>query len=377
MAISIPFAVDHGIQGLPETERRVLLELILHGGQSRVRIAEKLGLSRTSLTRVTRQLLDAGFVVEGEMQLSGTRGRPAEALYLRQDAARFAGVKLTADQLYLVVTDLSATIVAETAVALPSRKVEDVVALIADEIARLEEQVGALTGVGIAAAGDVRSADRGPILQHSNFLGWDEVPLARLVADASGIPATLVNDVHALTGAQHWFGGEERHRSLVVYGVGAGIGCGVVVADELHLGAHGRAGRIGHSRIGGRGRRCETATATASTASSPCRRSSTAPASKPGSTLSRSIGRAAATPSRSERSSRAARALGAAVADAVNAYDPDMVAIMGEGVDMLDLAPGQFRTGLAEFLEQGDADSVLSTDPPSISTSTPGVPQSR
>ncbi|GAA1997886.1 ROK family transcriptional regulator [Microbacterium pumilum] len=364
MAISIPFAVDTGIQGLPDTERRVLLELILHGGQSRVRIAERLGLSRTSLTRVTRQLLDAGFVIEGEMQLSGTRGRPAEALYLRQDAARFAGVKLTADQLYLVVTDLSATIVAETAVALPSRKVEDVVALIAHEIARLEDQLGALTGVGIAAAGDVRSADRGPILQHSNFLGWDEVPLARLVADASGIPATLVNDVHALTGAQHWFGGEERHRSLVVYGVGAGIGCGVVIAEELHLGAHGRAGRIGHSRIGGRGRRCENG-------HRDCIHSFvTMPAIEQGAgveageyalALDRARGGEAVALGAFES---AARALGAAVADAVNAYDPDMVAIMGEGVDMLDLAPEQFRTGLAEFLEQGDAGSILIDRPP-------------
>ncbi len=55
---------------------------------------------------------------------------------------------------------------------------------------------------------------------------------------------------------------------------------------------------------------------------------------------------------------RAAFALGVAIADSVNAVDPEAVAVMGEGLDMLDIAPDEVRRGLAEYLEQGDPDRV-------------------
>jgi len=42
---------------LGATEGRVLLELLLRGAQSRTRIADNLGLSRTGLTRAARSLV--------------------------------------------------------------------------------------------------------------------------------------------------------------------------------------------------------------------------------------------------------------------------------------------------------------------------------
>ena len=45
---------------LHEGLRRVLRELIIHGGQSRVDMARKLDVSRANLSRLTRELLDLG-----------------------------------------------------------------------------------------------------------------------------------------------------------------------------------------------------------------------------------------------------------------------------------------------------------------------------
>jgi predicted NBD/HSP70 family sugar kinase len=347
--------------GLPDTERRVLLELLLHGGQSRVRIAERLGLSRTSLTRTTRALLDARVITEGEWQASGARGRPAEMLHLRPDAAHFVGVKLTADRMYLVVTDLRGNVVAEVEEDLPSREVSDVVALIARSV---PADPGDIAGIGIAVAGDVTDSPEGAILRHSNFLGWDAVALARLVTDATQLHATIVNDVHALAGAHHWFGSAEHHDSLIVYGIGAGIGAGVVIGGELHLGTHGRAGRVGHTRIGGHGRRC-------SNGHTDCIHSFvTMPAIEhnAGVAAGRYADAVAAARRREEHALQAfhdaARALGAVIAESVNAFDPAIVTLMGEGLDMVDLAPESLSASLAEYLEQGDPGSVAIDRPP-------------
>ncbi len=347
---------------VPDTERRVLLELLVHGALPRVRIAERLSLSRTSLSRISRGLIEAGLIAEGESVPLGGRGRPAESLHLRHDAAHFAGVKLTAETMYLEVTDLRAQPVAEVAVPLHSREVRDVVTLIADSIRQTE--VRDVVGIGIAVAGDVRSTTEGTVLRHSNFLGWDAVPLSGLVSEATGMPTTVVNDVHALAGAHHWFGSDGSHRSMVVFGVGAGIGSGVVIDGMLHPGAHGRAGRVGHTRIGGEGRRCENGHLD-------CVHSFvTIPATEHNAGVGQgeytlALERARAGERTAVRAFQdAARALGAVVADAVNAFDPEAVAVMGEGVDMLDLAPGHVQQAMAEFLEQGDVEDVLVQRPP-------------
>ncbi|UFU02358.1 ROK family transcriptional regulator [Ruania suaedae] len=364
---------------VPDTERRVLLELLVHGALPRVRIAERLGMSRTSLSRITRTLLDAQLIAEGSSVPLGGRGRPAESLHLRHDAAHFAGIKLTAETMYLVLTDLRAQPVAEVERALHSRAVPDVVALIADSIteaaargtgrARSTGSSGSsgvvdVVGVGIAVAGDIRPSAEGLLLRHSNFLGWDAVPLGQLVSAATGLPATVVNDVHALAGAHHWFGSDASHRSLVVFGVGAGIGSGVVIDGVLHPGAHGRAGRVGHTRIGGKGRRCENGHLD-------CVHSFvTIPATEHNAGVAPgehalALARARRGEERALRAFQAAaRALGAVVADAVNAFDPEAVAIMGEGVDMLDVAPEHAHAAMSEFLEQGDPDDVPVQRPP-------------
>jgi predicted NBD/HSP70 family sugar kinase len=349
---------------LGETERRVLLELLLRGAQSRIRISETLGLSRTSLTRAARDLVDRGLVEEGPFEVRATRGRPAEMLDIRPGAAHFVGTKLTGDELYVVVTDLSARIVEEHAARLPSREVEDVVALIAEVTARLTTGLATTAAIGVGVAGDVTEVDGRALLERSHFLGWDGVPLTDLVRDATGLPVTVVNDVQALAGAHHWFGGLDSHRSLVVYGIGAGIGSAAVLGDELLVGVHGRAGRVGHSRIGGEGRTCDnghrdcihsfvTMPAIAHNAGRP-----------PGEYDAALDAARAGEPVAVEAFRRAAFALGAAIADSVNTLDPEVVAVMGEGLDMLDIAPEEVRRGLGEYLEQGGPGDVRIDRPP-------------
>ena len=67
---------------LHDAQRTVLLELLIHGSTSRAELARRTGLSRTSLTRLTRDLVDMGFVSEGETNAPNGRGRPSEILNL-------------------------------------------------------------------------------------------------------------------------------------------------------------------------------------------------------------------------------------------------------------------------------------------------------
>ncbi|MFI9007958.1 ROK family protein [Actinosynnema sp. NPDC053489] len=233
---------------LTEVARDVLLEVLVHGPLSRAEIAARLRLSRPTLTRVTRTLVSHGLLVEGDTKPRATAGRPSELLHVRGPAHRFLGVKLTADRLFATATDLTATPLATTDEPLPSRDPDEVVGRIAD----LARRFPGLTGIGVTLGGNVFDG----LVTRDEFLGWTDVPLARAVARAAGVPTAADNDVQALTAAEHWFGPGAGLRSMAVITVGAGVGTGLVVAGGLVTGTHGRPPQFSHTLVDGKGPLC-------------------------------------------------------------------------------------------------------------------------
>jgi predicted NBD/HSP70 family sugar kinase len=341
-------------------QRRVLRDLIVHGGRSRVELARRLEVSRASLSRITRELIDFGFVAEGELQYSTTRGRPSELVHIRRDAAHFAGIKLTGTDLYAVVTDLGATVVAAHDEPLRSTEPSDVADQIAEVAHRMLADISLAGALGVCLAGDVLDRDGVQLVERSGFLGWSgSTPLRQLLGSRVGVPVTVSNDVVALTAAHHWFGAGVGAEALVVYGLGAGIGAGVVVQDEVYTGANGRSGHVGHSRMDARGRPCELGHVDCIhsfvTMGSICFNAGAEESDYPEVLARAQRGEPVAV----RAFELAAEALGIVVATAVNTVDPEKVLITGEGVDMVDLAPARLRAGLAAELEQVDPSSVL------------------
>ncbi|MGN6325391.1 ROK family transcriptional regulator [Pseudolysinimonas sp.] len=336
---------------LHDGQRAVLREVLVHGSRSRADLARRTGFSRTSLTRLTRDLVDLDFIVEGEMRPKGGRGRPEEMLDLRPESAHFAGVKLTGDALYAVVTDLNARIVDRVERALPARGVPEVVELIRATVAEFRSRHARLAAIGVCLAGDVEDAPEGATVVGSHFLGWDRVPLQRLMTEATGLPVVVSNDVQALTVGHHWFGAGVGCTSLGVVSFGAGIGAGLVVHDELVRGTRGHPGKVGHlaatsgadDPVCDRGHRgCVSAWVTEKAVVANAGTQDFADA----------IRRAESGDAIAVRAVEgAARALGAAIAYLVDLVDPEKVVVTGEGLPIARSAPARLQDGIAEHLD--------------------------
>ena len=341
-----------GIWVWPElhpAQRSVLLEVLVHGSRSRADLARRTGLSRATLSRLTRDLVDFGFVSEGETQPTSGRGRPSETLHLRADSAHFAGIKLTGDALYAVVTDLHAHEIESVERPLESRDTAAVVAVIADVVAGFRERFPRLSAVGVCLAGDVEDSTGSAIVVGSHFLGWDEEPVQRLVEDATGLPAAVSNDVQALTAAHHWFGAAVGARSFCVIGLGAGIGAGIFVNDELVRGSRGHAGKVGHVFVHDSGPLCDRGHAGCASAYV------TIPAMLANSgavDFDDLIARVEAGDAAARRTiDEAGYALGVVVANLSNLVDPERVIITGEGLAVARIAEDSLRSGIADRLD--------------------------
>ncbi|MDQ2800294.1 MAG: ROK family protein [Armatimonadota bacterium] len=110
-------------------------------------------------------------------------------------------------------------------------------------------------GVGIAVPGHVHASE-GVVLWGPNFKDqWQDVPIARLVQDALGLPVQIGNDANLAALGEFAFGAGRAVRHLAMVTLGTGIGGGIIIDGKVLEGADGGAGEIGHMIVnpGGRG----------------------------------------------------------------------------------------------------------------------------
>ena len=104
-----------------------------------------------------------------------------------------------------------------------------------------------IAAVGVGAAGfvDVR---RATVLFAPN-LAWRDEPLKRDLESRIGLPVVIENDANAAAWGEFTFGAGEDVDDFLLVTVGTGVGGGVVLNGQLHRGAFGVAGEIGHLRV--------------------------------------------------------------------------------------------------------------------------------
>lgn len=151
-------------------------------------------------------------------------------LDVRADDFRFAGIKLTADSIYAVITDLRAEILDSETVPVPSFEVPEVVGACDQVLERLLARTDRdLSALGVTVGGPV---DKGETVADSPFLHWHGVPFRTLIAQTVDVPVHLANDVAGLTMAQQWFGHGREFPDFALLTVGAGVGYGLVINEE-------------------------------------------------------------------------------------------------------------------------------------------------
>ncbi|MFC5829951.1 ROK family protein [Nonomuraea insulae] len=237
---------------LPDAARSIVKELIIHGPQSRTALAKTLHLSTGSLTRLTKPMVDAGLLVEGEVVHDPVNGRPTRPLDVAAGEHRFLGLKLTAGRVHAVVTDLRAEIIAARDEPIADHS-PDAVCRQAKRL--LDELSGGPSGgagvtvaAGVTVGGNARASAQvgGEPLVDAPYLGWWQVELKPLMERELGVPCVVKNDVAALAHQHHWFGPGRGLRDFALVTIGAGIGYALIMHDHLVAATEADLGMFAH-----------------------------------------------------------------------------------------------------------------------------------
>jgi glucokinase len=131
----------------------------------------------------------------------------------------------------------------------PQAVVQRVIELVRELAQDAECSQGLIRGVGIGVAG-TPDIDTGVIQLLPNLPGeWLNMPLGSIVEEAVRLPVALINDVRAMTLGEWTFGAGRGVDTLICLAIGTGIGGGVVVNGQFHLGIGGTAGEFGHQVV--------------------------------------------------------------------------------------------------------------------------------
>lgn len=104
-----------------------------------------------------------------------------------------------------------------------------------------------LDGVGIGAPG-ICDGPAGVVVNAVN-LGWRDVAVARLLAEATGAPAFVENDANCAALGEQWCGAAKGSRHVMLLTVGTGVGGGLILNGQIYQGFSGWAGEIGHMAV--------------------------------------------------------------------------------------------------------------------------------
>ncbi|MBF8189542.1 ROK family transcriptional regulator [Nonomuraea sp. K274] len=228
------------------------------GPHTRAALAERTGLTKTTVSSLVSDLLEAGVVTESGTVRAGERGRPGVALSLSGHRVATLGLEINIDYLAACVVDLTRTVrlrrtrPADNRNSDPAEILRRLRDLVKETTAEAEESGLRVIGAALAVPGTVA----GGVLRNAPHLGWRDVR----VADLADLPVAIDNEANLAALGELWFG--SRATDFLYVSGEIGVGAGLVVGGELFRGTFGLAGELGHvvvvpdgpaCRCGGRG----------------------------------------------------------------------------------------------------------------------------
>ena len=102
--------------------------------------------------------------------------------------------------------------------------------------------------VGIGLPGFVDSL-HGIVHGLSNVVGWEEVPVSKLLSERLQVPVILENDANAMAYGEWLYGAAANTQHAVCVTLGTGVGGALILDGKLFRGAQLAAGELGHTSI--------------------------------------------------------------------------------------------------------------------------------
>jgi predicted NBD/HSP70 family sugar kinase len=243
-------APDSRLGMLRELGEQAVLETIFREGPiTRPEISAATTLSKPTVSAAVSRLEHAGLVRAAGTR-PGQRGRKPVAYVVSNRAGFVLGGDIGGTNVRVAAADLFGEAICDRQQPTTKDGSRAVGVQVLEMISEVIDTAGASHGrplaLGISAPGVIdQSSGRVTSLAYNVTPEGGFDPL-EVIRDRFDLPVLVDNNVNLAAVGEKWFGLARGVSTLVYIGIGAGIGMGVIIDNELVRGAHGAAGEIGY-----------------------------------------------------------------------------------------------------------------------------------
>jgi predicted NBD/HSP70 family sugar kinase len=227
---------------------------------SRVDIHKVTNLRRTTISQITRELLEEGRLREVGRS-NNPLGRKQILLQLNANFGRIIGIEFDDEVVIAGVMDLAPNLL--HLISEPTDLdhgldglLHQLQSCVVRAIQESNIDPALLIGIGIADPGLVDSR-RGITVTSSTIDFWKQAPLKKLFEEKFGIPTIVESKTRAKTIAERILGSGKMQDNMIYVDYGTGIGAGVIVDGSLLYGHNCGVGELGHIHISNSGPACQ------------------------------------------------------------------------------------------------------------------------
>lgn len=219
---------------------------------SRVKLSKKIGLSRSTITSITKRLIEDGVLKEiGLGNSTSSGGKRPTMLDYSEKVGLIIGCTIDFNIIDIALSDIRANIIKrkilkrfENETAIETLKK---ILILIKEI--LKENSYKILGIGFSIPGMIDHIN-GKVIFSPNMPGWEKVNVKEILEnELKNIKCFLDSETRLQIFAEKWFGQGMELNNFITIEAGVGVGIGIFLDDEIYRGNNLIAGEFGHTTM--------------------------------------------------------------------------------------------------------------------------------
>lgn len=238
-----------------QNESIVLEKIINNSDMSRSKISQLTNLTKSSVSDITKTLMESALIYEGRTGISSTAGgRKPIYLNFNGHCATAIAIEIGKDYIKSFLSYINGEII--KTINYPNIEIhkDNIISVIKKVVNQLENNSGTteygIVGIAIAIHGSI-SNNKILFTPYSNL---DELSLHEKLSTEIDLPILLINEANSAALGEYTF--TSSFENLISLSIRDGIGAGIVRNGKLYTGKNGNAGEIGHSTLFPNGKLC-------------------------------------------------------------------------------------------------------------------------
>ncbi|ELR67605.1 Mlc, transcriptional repressor of MalT [Photobacterium marinum] len=229
-----------------------------YGPISRIELSKRSLLAPASITKITRELIDAHLIKEMPYQESTSRGRPAIGLVPANEGWQFLSARLGRGYLTIALHELGGDILVEERQDVNVFNQDEVLDKLLTEIdaffVRHVDELDRITAIAVSLPGLINT-ESGVVIQMPHY-DVHNMELGPAIHQATGLPVFIGNDTRSWALAEKLFGNSRDVANSILISIHHGVGAGIILDNVVLQGRVGNIGELGHIQIKPYGKRC-------------------------------------------------------------------------------------------------------------------------